>query len=44
MNIGHFTHPHPPIPVLHVHQVFSLPVQIIREVGYLLLDLVEGVA
>ena len=44
MNIGNLAHPHPPIPMFHVEQFLRGPVQIIREVGYLLLHSFEGVA
>ena len=44
MNIGNFAHPEPSFVVLHVHQFLMLPVKIVREVGYLLLNAREGVA
>jgi hypothetical protein len=44
MNIGYLAYPHPSISVLHVQDVLLLPVQVVREVGYLLVDAIEGVA
>lgn len=44
MYIGNFSNPHPPVSVLHVQKLLVLPVQVVREVGYLLSDPLEGVA
>ncbi len=44
MNIGNLSHPHPPILMLHREQRVVLPVEIVREVGYLLVNSIEGVA
>lgn len=44
MNIGHLPHPQPPIPVFHPKKILMLPMQIVREVGYLLVNPFEGVA
>ena len=44
MNIGNLAHPHPSIAVFHVQQLLVLPVQVVREVGYLLFQPFEGVA
>lgn len=44
MNIGYLPHPQPPILVLHGEERVVLPVQIVREVGYLLVNPFEGVA
>lgn len=44
MNIGHLPHPQPPIAVLHGKERVVLPMQIVREVGYLLVNSFEGVA
>ena len=44
MNIGHLPHPQPPVRVLHLKKILRLPVEIVREIGYLLMNPVEGVA
>lgn len=44
MNIGHLPHPQPPVLMLHLQERVMLPMQIVREVGYLLVNPFEGVA
>ena len=44
VNIGYLAHPQPPICVLHGEQLIGLPVQVVCEVGYLLVKPLEGVA
>ena len=44
MNIGHLPHPQPPVRVLHLEKILRLPMEIVREIGYLLMNPIEGVA
>lgn len=44
VNIGHLLHPQPPVTVFHLEQLVRLPVQVVCEVGYLLVKTFEGVA
>jgi hypothetical protein len=40
-NLGH---PSPPLAVLHSHDFRAIPVKVICDEGYLLVQLIEGVA
>jgi len=37
-------HPALPLDMVHPEDVFALPVEVIGEIGYLLMELIEGVA
>ena len=44
INARNFLHPLPPVAVFQVHHLIMRPVKVVSDEGYLLLQLVEGVA
>ncbi len=44
VDLGNFLHPLPPIIMLHLEYVIERPVKVVGDVGYLLEEVLEGVA
>ncbi|MBP8054754.1 MAG: hypothetical protein KA314_02880 [Chloroflexi bacterium] len=44
INARNFLHPLPPVTMLQTHHLIMRPVKVVSDEGYLLLQLVEGVA
>src|SRR5687768_16717332 len=44
VDLCYLVHPPAPVPVLQVQHVLQRPVEVVRQVGYLLVETVEGVA
>ncbi|NEP27211.1 MAG: hypothetical protein F6K49_36335 [Moorea sp. SIO3I6] len=44
INLGNFLHPPSPLTVFHGHDGFIVPMKVVGQIGYLLMELIQGVA
>jgi hypothetical protein len=44
VELGDFSDPAPPVPMLHLHKFGLAPVEMKGDKGYLLVELIEGIA